>query len=182
MIPAIGDGLHDEVVHLRRWRVTDAPALVAAWRDDEISERLPVPDHRDLVTARKWLEGWDDRFDSGLAVDLVICESPGDEVCGEVGLSHIDPDRRAALIGWWLAAPSRGRGLATRAVRLLARWAFHTGWLDVVMAEIDDDNHRSLRLAERCGFSALGRSPAGRDVQVLRANGSPEIHRREIHR
>jgi RimJ/RimL family protein N-acetyltransferase len=171
------NGLHDDVVHLRRWRATDAPALVDAWRDDEISQRLPVPDRRDLDAARRWLEGWNDRFESGLAVDLVICESPRDEVCGEVGLSRIDPHRRAALIGWWLGAPSRGRGLATRAVGLMAGWALGSGWLDALLAEIDDENQRSLRLAERCGFSPLGRSSDGRQVQVLRSKRNLEIHR-----
>lgn len=173
MIPALGDGLHDEVVHLRPWRLADAPALVAAWDTGDIRDRLPVPDRRDLAAARKWIEGWSERRDAGLAVDLVICESPGDEVCGEVGLSSIDPDRRAALIGWWLTVPSRGRGLAARAVGLVARWAFGTRWLDALVAEVDDDNHGSLRLADRCGFVPLGRSPEGRRVLVLRSGRDP---------
>lgn len=166
--------LGDELVRLRPWRTDDAAALVEAWHDSEISVRLPTPERRDLAAARRWIEGWDSRWSSGTALDLVICEASGgaadDQVCGEVGLSAIDPTRRAALIGWWLAEPSRGRGLARRAVSLVARWAFTSGELDALVAEIDADNERSRRLASRCGFVRLIRpdeEPRSRQVHVL---------------
>jgi RimJ/RimL family protein N-acetyltransferase len=165
--------LADDVVRLRPWKLSDAPALAAAWQDVEIAARLPVPGDRDRTAATRWIEGWEPRRRAGSALDLVICESPDDDVCGEIGLSRIDMRTRAALIGWWLADGSRGRGLASRAVLVMAQWALGSGWLDALVAEIDADNERSLRLATRCGFVQVRdepRSPQaeGRQAHVLR--------------
>jgi RimJ/RimL family protein N-acetyltransferase len=163
--------LGDEEISLRPWQPADAAALVDAWHDREISARLPVPERRDLAAARRWIDGWDSRWRSGAALDLVIGTAPGapagDQVCGEVGLSAIDPTRRAALIGWWLAEPCRGRGSAARAVQLMARWALTAGGLVTLVAEIDPDNVRSQRLASRCGFVRLARPDETRQVHVL---------------
>ena len=105
-----------------------------------------------------------------LALDLVVTEIPTDSVRGEVGISGIDPRRRAALVGWWLFEDSRGRGLASRAVDLVARWAFDSGWLDTLVAEIEPDNDPSSRIAARCGFELLAERD-GRQVHVL---GNPQ--------
>ena len=159
--------LADEKIRLRPWRISDAPALVEAWSDPEVTGRFPVPDQRDLGDAERWIDGWESRRRVGLALDLVVTEIPDDSVLGEVGISHIDPNRRAALVGWWLFVGSRGRGLASRAVTLVAGWAFGSGWLDALVAEIDADNDRSTRIAARCGFELLTERDA-RQVHVLR--------------
>ncbi len=148
-------GLSDGVVTLRPWMPRDAAALVEAWHDPEIVDRLPVPEERDLAAARRWIEGWELRRERGAALDLVITDTAIDVAVGEVGFSKVDSTRKAALIGWWLAEPSRGRGLATRAVGLAADWVFDVGWLDALVAETAADNEPSHRLARRCGFVPL---------------------------
>jgi RimJ/RimL family protein N-acetyltransferase len=62
---------------------------------------------------------------------------------------------RAADVGYWLAAPARGRGLATRAVELLAGWAF--GDLDLERLELrtNPQNHASRAVAARAGFEPV---------------------------
>ncbi|WP_280316962.1 GNAT family N-acetyltransferase [Nocardia wallacei] len=51
---------------------------------------------------------------------------------------------------------TRGQGAATRAVRLLSRWAF--AYLDLSRLELTcaPDNLPSQRVAERCGFLREG--------------------------
>jgi len=159
--------LADEVVRLRPWRRADASALTEAWSDPVVTGRLDVPDRRDLADAELWIDGWESRRRAGLAVDLVVTEIPDESVRGEIGISHIDPNRRAALVGWWLFAGARGRGLATRGVDLVARWAFGSGWLDSLVAEIETDNERSAGIADRCGFELLTERD-GRRFHVLR--------------
>lgn len=178
MIPELGPGfehgLSEPGLRLRPWRLGDADVLAAAWADPEIAARLPVPADRDVTAAGRWIEGWEQRRAAGVALDLVISAPPDDEVRGEIGLSRFDPARRAAQIGWWLAEPWRGRGLASRAVRLTTRWVFESGWLDVLLAEIDDDNRASLEVAARCGYEPLGRGSGGRLVVVRRASPGGE--------
>jgi RimJ/RimL family protein N-acetyltransferase len=64
-------------------------------------------------------------------------------------------ERRAA-VGYWLAAHARGRGVASRAVRLLAGWSFAqlgTARLELTCAP---ENEASQAVATRCGFTREG--------------------------
>jgi RimJ/RimL family protein N-acetyltransferase len=71
-------------------------------------------------------------------------------------LDEVRLDRGCAAAGYWLSPAARGRGLATRAVRLLARWAF--GELGLARLELTcgPDNEASQQVAERCGFTREG--------------------------
>ncbi len=59
-------------------------------------------------------------------------------------------------VGYWLAAPARGRGVATRAVRLLCAWAFEELSLARIQLHTLPGNVASERLAERAGFTREG--------------------------
>lgn len=143
-----------EMFRLRPWRATDAPELVKAWEDPAILSDSVAPENRSLRDARKWISRTDVRRRAGVALDLVVADVARDSLLGEVGLYRFDKARRAALISWWLTAPARGSGIATRAVNLLATWALD-GPLTAVVAEIKMSNLKSLELAARCGFDLL---------------------------
>jgi RimJ/RimL family protein N-acetyltransferase len=64
----------------------------------------------------------------------------------------LDWERRHDDIGFWLARQARGRGIATRAVRLLSRWAVETLPLARLQMGIYPSDRASQRVAERCGF------------------------------
>lgn len=147
--PPLGDG----VVRLRAWRPADAPALVAAWSDRDIARWSPPPSGHTLVDAKRWIDGTPQLRKRGLALDLVIAAvGPGDRVLGEVGLSDFDDDR--ATIGYWVGAGDRGRGHATRAVRMLSTWALQHLGLAEVRATVDQANRASLAVLRRAGFRA----------------------------
>ena len=143
-----------ELIRLRRWQTADAPELEKAWMDPAILSDSVAPENRSLRDARKWISRTDVRRRAGLALDLVIADAGSDALLGEVGLYRLDKARRAAEMSWWLAAEARGRGLATRAVNLLAAWALD-GRLTAVLAEIQTSNVKSMELAARCGFDLL---------------------------
>ena len=58
----------------------------------------------------------------------------------------------AVEIAYWVRQEARGRGFASRAVRLLALWALDQLRLRCVWLEVDPDNFASLRVAEKAGF------------------------------
>ena len=101
-------------------------------------------------------------------MDLAVTDPPSGTVIGEVGLSKLDPVRRAALIGWWIAAGWRGQGRASEAVRLVVDWTLSEGPLEAVMAEIGADNPASMAVARRAGMRRVD-IPASRPV-----SGEPE--------
>ena len=71
-------------------------------------------------------------------------------------------------IGYWVAAPARGRGICTRALRLLSGWALGELALQRLDLITDPDNVASQRVAEKVGFRREGvlrshlRHPDGR--------------------
>lgn len=147
--------LADDTIRLREWRHDDAPLLAAAWRDPTVIAGTRPPDDRSERAARRWIAGCETRRQAGIALDLVVASVDDDAARGEVGLSRFDAGRRAAMAGWWVAGEARGRGLASRAVDLIASWVLSEGPLVAVLAEIAPDNVASERVAAAAGFEVL---------------------------
>lgn len=150
--PPLGDG----VIRLRPWQPADAPALVAAWADPAVGRWSAPPARRSLVDARRWIAGTPALRARGLALDLVISSiGPRPVVLGEVALSAFDDDG-GADIGYWIGPEHRGRGHATRAVRLVTAWALNQHGLRQVRATVDPRNRASTAVLRRAGFRADG--------------------------
>ena len=168
-LPLPDPPLHDvgAGITLRSWSTGDAPALVAAWADIEMMRRLPVPDDPTIEHAEHWIAGGGERRRQGLALDLAVVDAD-DRVLGEVGLSALNPLHGAAVIGWWMTAEARGRGVASTAVALLTDWSLTTLGLAVLVAEVGMDNPASSAVAERAGYRLLLERADGTVVQVAR--------------
>jgi RimJ/RimL family protein N-acetyltransferase len=78
-----------------------------------------------------------------------------------------------ADLGYWLLPDARGRGYASRAVRLVAIWALRTMGFPRVQLWASPDNKRSQRVADLSGFKYEGRlrnygvEPGGTRVDAL---------------
>lgn len=73
--------------------------------------------------------------------------------CGTLGWAD---DSGRVEIGYGLAAPFRGRGLGTEAVRTLADWVGAQAGVTAVWASVEVGNEASRRLLERLGFALAG--------------------------
>ncbi|HYN48087.1 MAG TPA: GNAT family protein [Candidatus Nanopelagicales bacterium] len=146
--------LADEAVLLRLPRADDAPAIAAACADPEITRWVPVPVPYTLADARAFVEGVSDGWASGLDLVFVIEDRASGRLAGMIGLHRGAPARRA--IGYWLAPRARGRGLATRAVRLVAAWAFEDPGLERLELMTLVGNEASGHVALRAGFRREG--------------------------
>ncbi|MES1247987.1 MAG: GNAT family N-acetyltransferase, partial [Actinomycetota bacterium] len=90
-------------------------------------------------------------------------------ILGSIGLRWDEADH-VAEVGYWIRADARGRGHMTRAVRLLAQYAFESGAARVFL-RADPQNAGSCRVAEKAGFTCEG---------VLRsAHWNPRLARRQ---
>jgi RimJ/RimL family protein N-acetyltransferase len=128
--------LSDGVITIRPFAADDEAVLVAG-RDEEF--------HRFLG-------------DGDPHPHPVACIVADDVVVGWVDYDHERPwlDADEVNLGYNVFRDARGRGYATRAVRLLMRHlASDTEWR-VASLLIDADNSRSLALARRAGFDAAG--------------------------
>jgi RimJ/RimL family protein N-acetyltransferase len=172
--------LADDAVRLRAPAAADVPAITKACQDPDIQHFtfVPVPYHEEH--ARNWVAGAAARAGAGEGLSLVIVDA-GDRarLLGTVGLLRPDWVRRTIEIGYWVAPWARGRGLAVRAVKLLAPWALGTLDLARVACEVDVDNAASRRVAQRAGFVAEDARPApitlkGRTWNLVSYSLAPE--------
>lgn len=77
-------------------------------------------------------------------------------VVGDIGTKGPPDTRGAVEIGYGLAAPSRGRGIGTRAAGLLVEWLLARPDVRRVVAHVDPANTPSARLLQRVGFTRVG--------------------------
>jgi len=150
--------LVDEVVALRPWRRSDVPQRFAGFSDPlclRFSWPLVEPFTEAAVAAR-----FDEQEAArlrGEELNLAVADPTElDQVWGGASLYGVDLDEARASIGYWLAPHARGRGVASRALQLLARWAFDHHTLARIELSCAPDNAASQRVAERCGFMREG--------------------------
>jgi RimJ/RimL family protein N-acetyltransferase len=149
--------LSDGVVALRPWIERDAPAIADACRDQEIAwwlDQVPQPygeaDARTYVAMTR--RGWKD----GTHAAFAVTDAETGEVIGSVGLHWLDTEHGVAEVGYWVRREARGRGVATRATRLAARWALRDCDMKRLQLRADRRNVASQRVAESAGFRREG--------------------------
>jgi ribosomal-protein-alanine N-acetyltransferase len=149
--PPLGDG----PVALRPWENADLDAMVAICSDPDVARFTRVPDPYSEADARAWMDAQPARLAEGDGVTFAIVAGGGAPV-GSVGL-RIDPsDRDIAEAGYMVARAARGRGVATTALRLAARWTLRDLGVARVQLSTHVENAASQRVAERAGFRREG--------------------------
>lgn len=149
-------GLSDGTVRLRLIADADIPAVAAACDDPEIARYTTIPSPYAPRHAREWARQARRGLENGTDLQTVIVSELNSELLGAVGLNGIDPATGRCAAGYWVAAPARGHGVATRGLRLLCRYGFDELGLDRIEVWIDPGNAASLRVAERVGFAREG--------------------------
>jgi ribosomal-protein-serine acetyltransferase len=150
-IELLGKGLT-----LRNPVEADAPLVAEAVRRSlpELAPWMPwaVSDY-DSEMAEKWIRG-----EFGDLYRFLMVDDDGG-VAGTCGLNRIDELNRSANLGYWVHSGRTGRGHATEATRLLARFGLDQvagpayRRLEVAMST---KNHASRRVAEKAGATFEG--------------------------
>lgn len=154
--------LSDGVVTLRLPEVErDAQTAIAISEDPEIQRwilggRPARTDPQKVIEGQ--LERWRNRTDAIFSIDAVGHEQRVGMLRVLFGL--VDPFGFAEL-GYALLPEGRGRGYATRAVRLAADWVFDELGVGRLQARTSLRNTASERVLERAGFQPEGTARAG---------------------
>ena len=141
--------LTDGVVTLVPFNGDHQRALERAPLDPEIALRFAAPD----ASPAEQIAQDNERWREGTAATFAICDSTG-RCLGGVRV-EAGPVRRADA-GYWLLPEGRGKGLATRALALAARWALLDAGFERVQLWTEPDNKPSQRAADRAGFQREG--------------------------
>ena len=139
---------------IRTYRAEDAGTLYEAARESiaEVSVWLPwchenysIEESREFVSSRAQAAQGDEWY------SFAIFEGDSGRFLGGVGLNFFNRVHQMANLGYWVLTSAVGRGVATSATRLVARFGFeHLGLhrIEIVAAA---GNIASQRVAEKAG-------------------------------
>lgn len=142
---------------LRSWRASDAAALTDICRSSDMSAvSIEVATQADAAV---WLAKEQRAWADGTRLSFAVTLASTGEVAGQTVLKRPErggPTSEVAEVGYWTAGAHRGRGVASRAVSALARWAFEEyAAQGLVRLELFHAvaNVGSCRVAEKAGFT-----------------------------
>lgn len=159
--------LTDGTITLRPWTRADVPWLARAAADPEVSRWTGIPRGCDEALAEDWIVMHEAQRATGWGVPFAITDAATSKQLGSMALEHVRASVGVAEVGYWVAAEARGRGVATRALRRIAKYAFDDLRLARLEIPVHVENAASRRVAERAGAHLDG---VLRSARVL--NGS----------
>lgn len=151
-------------LRLRQWTPADRAPFAALNADPAVMEHFPAPLDRaqsdamaDRIEALIEQQGW-----GFWAAELLEGQdgagTPGGTFMGFIGLNRPTaplPFAPCVEIGWRLARPFWGRGLATEGAQLALRAGFEVLGLDEIVAFTAQSNQRSRAVMERLAMREL---------------------------
>jgi RimJ/RimL family protein N-acetyltransferase len=152
-LPALpGGALTDGEVSVRPLCPADVDDLLALLNRPDVRARAISRHERTRTEIERRCAAAESEWLAGVRADLTI--RVNDEFAGDIGLYN-EALSRQAMIGYSMEPGFRGRGVATRAVRLLSAWAFEIGVRRLVAGTMVD-NVASQRVLEKAGFVREG--------------------------
>ncbi|MEV5506297.1 GNAT family N-acetyltransferase [Streptomyces orinoci] len=137
---------------LRPWTERDAEALIEAAGDAELRRwtSLAVDD---AEGAAHWLGNQRAGWESGRRLSFAVLAQ--EALAAHVVVKWAEGERGRASVGYWTAAPARGRGVAPAALTALTDWVFETfadEGLERLELRHQMGNQGSCRVAEKAGY------------------------------
>jgi RimJ/RimL family protein N-acetyltransferase len=148
--------LADGDIRLDPLTAEHATAMDALARDDDVVRftRLPEPVPENF--GARWVERYVSGRDEGTNAGFAIVDVGSGAFLGFMALVKLDLETQEAEAGYVTASKARGRGVATRALRLLSAWAFAELPLERIALLIDIANPASEAVAQRAGYTREG--------------------------
>jgi RimJ/RimL family protein N-acetyltransferase len=148
--------LSDGVVRLEPIDERFVPDFDALTADPDVIRFTRVPANRADGFAAMWVGTYVQAWKDGSRAGFAIVDESDNAFLGMAALVQLSRDMAEGELGYIVAPAARGRGVAGRAIKLLAEWAFSEVGLERLEAWIDVANEPSKRVAERVGFTFEG--------------------------
>jgi RimJ/RimL family protein N-acetyltransferase len=148
--------LTDGVVRLVALGPEHADAMDALARDEGVAQFTRIPSPAPDGFGERWVEGYVRGRENGTRAGYAVVDAETGDFLGFVALVNVNLEHEEAEAGYMVSSLARGRGVATRALRLLTDWAFAELPLERIELLIDVDNPASEVVAQRCGYTREG--------------------------
>lgn len=146
--------LSDGSILIRTFRADDVDAVFEAVRESmgELSVWMPWchPDYTREETAT-FINSRPDDWKADVAYTFAITDAHTGAFLGSVGLNYILRPYQMGNLGYWVRTSATGRGAASAASRLIARFGFRELGLQRLEIIAAVENYPSQRVAEKTG-------------------------------
>jgi RimJ/RimL family protein N-acetyltransferase len=151
--------LTDDTILIRPCELADAQRVYEAVRESiaEVSPWAPWcrPEYS-LEDARTWLASLPEAWAKGTDYDFAVVHPHDGAWLGGCGLNQFNHVHHFGNLGYWTRTSRTGRGIATAAVRLLARFGFEALKLKRIEIVAAVGNQASQQVAEKAGATREG--------------------------
>jgi RimJ/RimL family protein N-acetyltransferase len=141
---------------MRPWRLSDRAPFAAMNADAEVMRHIRDGSTMTRAESDELVDAIEAHWEQhGFGLWCAALRDDPDACIGFVGLaipSFLPAVLPAVEVGWRLARPAWGRGLATEGARASLEHAFGPLALHSVISIIDPENQRSIRVAEKLGM------------------------------
>ncbi len=137
-------------ITLRPWTIDDVATLTEYYNNVNIWNNLRnyIPHPYTAVDAEKFINTQIEIFPT---LNFAILNE--DEIVGGIGITLLDDVYIMNVeLGYWIAEPFWGQGIATIAVGLMTQYVFETFAINRIVAEVFDYNKASMRVLEKNGY------------------------------
>ena len=151
--------LSDGFILVRAFREEDADALYEAVRESiaEVSVWLPwCHENYSIEETREFIGSRELASQGGEWYSFGVFEKDGGRFLGGVGINFINRVHQMANLGYWVRTSATGRGIATAATRLGAKFGFEQLGLQRIEIVVAVANRPSQRVAEKAGATREG--------------------------
>lgn len=148
--------LTDGAVTLRALSTEDIAPLHHNLADEAVREYMSIPLDQTVEGTARYVTTRAKAMEDGTDASFAVTDALTGELLGTIGVERSCDDPAIGSIGYWLFASARGRGVATRAVRLLTTWAFTALALARLQITVHERNIASQRVAEKNGYVREG--------------------------
>ena len=150
--------LSDGAITLRPTRPEDAEAIHSALQESagEVPLWLPETQGMSLNDVREFIAAGPKMWQENSAFHFGIFDARTGAYLGGCGLTQINLRHRLCNAYYWVRTAATRRGVASRAARLMARFAFEKLKMQRVEIVVEVENVSSLRAAEKAGATREG--------------------------
>jgi ribosomal-protein-serine acetyltransferase len=146
--------LSDGHLLIRSFRAEDIDPMYEAVRESitEVSPWLPWchPDYR-IEDASAFIMSRDDAWRDKGEYGFAVCDVKTGKFLGGVGISQVNQTYKCANLGYWVRSSCTGRGVASSAARLAARFGLEELSLQRIEILVATGNQASQRAALKSG-------------------------------
>ena len=143
---------------LRRFELSDAPAMFDNWAsDDEVTKYLTWPTHAEISVTEGILGQWIPQYEKDDYYNwAIILKEHGSQPIGNISVAHWHGDGEVPEIGYCMGRRWWHQGIMSEALGVVLDFLFDRVGVERIVALHDTNNPHSGGVMRKCGMAFQG--------------------------